>query len=139
MIEAALAALENDQQRNELAAFYEQYKNRFFSIAYSKLHSSEEAEDALQEAFLRVVDNPNKFLEMSDKERVRFVDGIVRHVSVDKFNRNQKNNVLSVDDIGDDCSLPRKMQKTDKQNTKNKAAKAMPWRLKNGFITPFQL
>ena len=39
----------------------------------------------------------------------------------------------------DDCSLPRKMQKTDKQNTKNKAAKAMPWRLKNGFIAPFQL
>ena len=29
MIEAALAALDNDKQRNELAAFYEQYKNRF--------------------------------------------------------------------------------------------------------------
>ena len=47
MIEAALAALENDKQRNELAAFYEQYKNRFYSIAYSKLHNSEEAEDVL--------------------------------------------------------------------------------------------
>ena len=101
MIEAALAALENDKQRNELATFYEQYKNRFFSIAYSKLHSSEEAEDALQEAFLRVVRNPDKFLEMSDKERVRFVDGIVRHVSVDKFNRNHKINAVSIDDIGD--------------------------------------
>ena len=72
MIEAVLAALENDKQRNDLAAFYEQYKNRFFNIAYSKLHNSEEAEDAVQEAFLRVVDNPNKFLEMSNQERVRF-------------------------------------------------------------------
>ncbi len=102
MIEAALAALENDKQRNELAAFYEQYKNRFFNIAYSKLHNSEEAEDAVQEAFLRVVDNPNKFLEMSDQERVRFVDGIVRHISVDKFKKSKKNNVVSIDDIGDD-------------------------------------
>lgn len=101
MIEAALAALENDRQRNELAAFYEQYKNRFFSIAYSKLHNSEEAEEAVQDAFLRVVRNPDKFLEMSDKERVHFVDGIVRHVSVDKFNRNQKNNALSIDEIDD--------------------------------------
>ncbi len=51
MIEAALAVLENDKQRNELATFYEQYKNRFFSIAYSKLHNSEEAEDAVQGSF----------------------------------------------------------------------------------------
>lgn len=104
MIEAVLAALENDKQRNDLAAFYEQYKNRFFNIAYSKLHNSEEAEDAVQEAFLRVVDNPNKFLEMSNQERVRFFDGIVRHVSVDKFKKKQKNNAVSIDDIGDDIT-----------------------------------
>ena len=77
MIEAALSVLENDKQRNELAAFYEQYKNRFFGIAYSKLHNPEEAEDAVQEAFLRVVDNPNKYFKMSNRERLRFVEGIV--------------------------------------------------------------
>lgn len=100
MIEAALSVLENDKQRNELAAFYEQYKNRFFGIAYSKLHNLEEAEDAVQEAFLRVADNPNKFFNMSDQERLRFVEGIVRHVSVDKFNKN-KNNAVLIEDIGD--------------------------------------
>lgn len=102
MIEAALAALENDKQRNELAAFYEQYKNRFFGIAYSKLHNSEEAEDAIQETFLRIVDHPKKFLEMPDQERVRFVEGIVRHVSIDKYNKNKKDNAVSIEDIDDD-------------------------------------
>lgn len=99
MIEAALAALENDNQRNRLSAFYEQYKNRFFGIAYSKLHKSEEAEDAVQETFLRVVDHPAKFFEMPDQERVRFVEGIVRHVSIDKY---KKDNAVSIEDIGDD-------------------------------------
>ena len=101
MIEAALAALDNDKQRNELAAFYEQYKNRFFGIAYSKLHNPEEAEDAVQEAFLRVVDNPNKYFKMSNRERLRYVDGIVRHVSVDKFNKDKKNNTVSIEDLDD--------------------------------------
>ena len=101
MIEAALSVLENDKQRNELAAFYEQYKSRFFSIAYSKLHNPEEAEDAIQETFLRVVDNPNKFFIMTNQERVRFVESIVRHVSVDTFNKNKKNNAVSIEDIGD--------------------------------------
>lgn len=102
MIEAALATLENDNQRNRLSAFYERYKNRFYGIAYSKLHNSEEAEDAVQETFLRVVDNPTKFFEMPDQERVRFVEGIVRHVSIDKYNKNQKDNAVSIEDISDD-------------------------------------
>lgn len=101
MIEAALSVLEDDGQRNELAAFYEQYKNRFFGIAYSKLHNPEEAEDAVQEAFLRVVDNPNKFFKMPNRERVRYVDGIVRHISVDKFNKNKKNDTVSIEDLVD--------------------------------------
>ena len=101
MIEAALSVLENDKQRNELAAFYEQYKNRFFGIAYSKLHNPEEAEDAVQEAFLRVADNPHSFFRMSDQERVRFVDGIIRHVSVDKFNKSKINATVSIEDLND--------------------------------------
>lgn len=101
MIEAALAILEDNRQRNELAAFYEQYKNRFFGIAYSKLLNPKEAEDVVQEAFLRVVDNPNKFFEMSNQERVRFVDGIVRHVSVDIFNKNKKNSTVSIEELDD--------------------------------------
>lgn len=104
MIELALAALENDKQRNELAIFYEQFKNRFYNIAYSKLHNLEESEDALQETFLRIAENPNKFFEMSNQERVRFVDGIVRHISVDKFKKSQKTNAVSIDDIGDDIA-----------------------------------
>lgn len=99
MIDAALSVLDNDMQRNELAVFYERHKNRFFGIAYSKLHNPEEAEDAVQEAFQRVADNPDKFFIMADRERVRYVDGIVRHVSVDKFNKNKKNDTVSIQDL----------------------------------------
>lgn len=104
MIELALAALENDKQRNELAVFYEHFKNRFYNIACSKLHNLEESEDAVQETFLRISENPNKFFEMSNQERVSFVDGIVRHISVDKFKKSQKTNAVSIDDIGDDIA-----------------------------------
>lgn len=102
MISVALAILDSEESRNELSDFYEKYKHRFYAIAYEHLHKVQDSEDAVQEAFLRVVDNPNKFFEMSNQERVRFVDGIVRHVSVDIFKKKQKNNAVSIDDIGDD-------------------------------------
>ena len=38
MISTALALLKTDEQRNVLSEFYQKYKNRFYAIAYSKLH-----------------------------------------------------------------------------------------------------
>lgn len=61
MISAALAMLEIEGQRNELAAFYTANKNRLYYIALSKLHNSIEAEDAVQEAFSRIAAKPKHF------------------------------------------------------------------------------
>lgn len=61
MITAALAILQTDEQRDILSEFYEENKNRFYMLAYSKLHNSEASEDAVQEAFLRIVRYPDRF------------------------------------------------------------------------------
>mgnify|MGYP000823090620 FL=1 len=52
MISTALALLKTDEQRNVLSEFYQKYKNRFYAIAYSKLHGKTAAEDAVQELSL---------------------------------------------------------------------------------------
>ncbi len=42
-ISAALSLLETDKQRNILSEFYKENKNRFYAIAFSKLHNREAA------------------------------------------------------------------------------------------------
>ncbi len=87
MISAALAVLENEEQRNELAEFYEKNKNRFYAIAYKYLHNKEEAEDAVQEAFLRIANKPDRFFSLNDDKQVFYVFAVVRNVSIDMFNK----------------------------------------------------
>lgn len=90
MISPALAILKTEEQRNELSEFYEQYKERFYSIAFSKLHNRASAEDAVQEAFLRIADKPDKFFEIPQNSRAAFTDVIIRHIAVDMFNKINK-------------------------------------------------
>ena len=94
MISPALEILETEEQRNELSEFYEQYKERFFAIAFSKLHNRASAEDAVQEAFLRIADKPDKFFEISQSSRAAFTDVIIRHIAVDMFNKSSKTDSL---------------------------------------------
>lgn len=90
MISAALAILETDEQRNELSEIYETNKNRFYAIAFEHLHNKDDVEDAIQETFLRIAKNPDKFFSLSDNKRINYICVILRNVSVDIFKKNVK-------------------------------------------------
>lgn len=104
MISTALALLKTDEQRNVLSEFYQKYKNRFYAIAYSKLHGKTAAEDAVQEAFLRIVDKPEKFFKIEHNKRVAYADVIVRNVAIDMFNKNNAHKIKELtEDVSDEA------------------------------------
>ena len=86
MIDATFAVIENEDQRSELAEFYSKYKSRLYSIALSKLHNAQEAEDAVQEVFSRIADKPEKFFDIPSESRLAYTDVIVRNIAIDMFN-----------------------------------------------------
>lgn len=90
MISAALATLETDEQRNELSEFYEKNKNRLYFIAFSKLHNKESSEDAVQETFLRLSEEQERFFSLSDSERVIFASVVARNVAIDMYRKTTK-------------------------------------------------
>lgn len=110
MISAALAVLESEEQRDELSEFYEENKSRLYSIAFERLHNRQDAEDAIQEAFLRIVKYPEKFFAIPAHKRLSYAVIIIRNVIFDMLSRKSKRNFdelpedlpderLSVEDI----------------------------------------
>lgn len=99
MISAALAILETDEQRNELSEIYEASKNRFYAIAFEHLHNKDDAEDAIQESFLRIAKSPDKFFALSNNKRINYICAILRNVSVDIFKKNVK---TETDELSED-------------------------------------
>ncbi len=91
MLADALAIIEDECQRNELSEFYEKNKDRFYAIAFEHLHNREESEDAVQEAFLRIADKPDKFFSLYGTKRIGYACMIIRNISIDMYNRCVKN------------------------------------------------
>lgn len=90
MISAALAILKSEAQRNEMSAIYEKNKNRLLSIALKILQSEEEAEDAVQDAFLKIADKPDTFFSLDDKNRILYMCVVVKNASIDRYNKIKK-------------------------------------------------
>lgn len=90
MISAALAVLETEEQRNELSEMYEKYSGCFYSIAMSKLHDKQDAEEAIQEAFLSIAKNPDCFFNITREDRLSYINVIIRNASFRIWNRKNK-------------------------------------------------
>jgi len=106
MISSALAVMENEEQRNELANFYEKNKTRFFAIAYGHLHNKSDAEDVIQETFLRIANKPDIFFSKCQKDRVLYTAAIVRYISIDIYHKKQKHKCETLNDDIVDESIP---------------------------------
>ena len=102
MISVALAVLKTDEQRNELSEFYEQNKSKLYSIALERLHNRQDAEDAVQQAFLEIANKPDKFFSLSINIQRYYVSAIVRNISIDML---KKKNRLKTEEIYDDNSF----------------------------------
>lgn len=80
MISELFAVIENEMQRNDLSEFYSKNKQRLYGIAFSKLKNPTNAEDAVQETFLRITKYPKKFFEIEDNKRLSYAAVIIRNV-----------------------------------------------------------
>ena len=85
MISAALSVLKTDEERNIVEKLYTENRNRFLSIAYSRLNNRADAEEAVQEAFLRISAKPDTFFKVPDSKKVAFVDIVIRNVAIENI------------------------------------------------------
>ncbi len=90
MISAALAIIEDESQRNELSDIYERNIKTFYSISFSKLNNKQDAEDAIQEAFLAIAKNPAPLFNIPSDKRVSYINVIVRNTAFKMWNKRNK-------------------------------------------------
>lgn len=102
MISAALAILKSEAQRNEMSSVYENNKNLFLSIAYKRLQNEENAEDAVQEAFLRIADKPEIFFSLNDDQKIMYMTAVVKNVSIQMFNNRRR---LQTEELSEDVAF----------------------------------
>lgn len=108
MISAALAVLENDEQRNELSELYRKNTGVLFSIALARLHNWEDAEEAVQEAFLAIAKSPECLFRIPKEKRAAYINVIVRNQSFRLWNIRHEREINETelkDDIVDDGPL----------------------------------
>lgn len=83
----------------QMEALYLQYRSPMYRVALSVLRDSSLAEDAVQQAFLKIFQNFEK-LDLSDCNKTRsFIVILVRNTAIDLYRRRRREGVISFEDL----------------------------------------
>ena len=84
MLNLYLLMIDSTDDKNKLELIYNQYKNLMLNRAYDILKDRGLAEDAVHNAFIRILKNLDKISEINCPKTKSFVVVIVENVSITK-------------------------------------------------------
>ena len=90
--------MEKDERSEKIEQLYSLYRNVMFYTAERILRDHHLAEDAVQKAFLKVLDNLHKISEIDCNKTRAFLVIIVRNVAITMYNR-QKKQAIPIEEI----------------------------------------
>lgn len=93
-----LSMLETAEDKQEFAELYEANRDRMFCIAKSILHDEYLAEDAVNQAFLKLIYVFSKIKDFSCNQMRNYLVIIVRNTSIDIYNKREKIVEVSFDE-----------------------------------------
>ena len=78
------------ENSEKLKALYEVYEQPMYRIAYAVLHDQGLAEDAVSEAFLRLIGKLHKLSDCNSDRTKNYIIKVIKSTSINIYRRNKK-------------------------------------------------
>ncbi len=86
-------------QNNMLAQLYDAYENKMYSIAYSILNNVEQSEDAVHDAFIKLIPHLSAIQKIESIKTKRLVIYTIKNIAIDLYRRNRKETQLFTKEV----------------------------------------
>lgn len=85
-----LAMVDSDEEKDLVEKLYNTYKNTLFNICFAIVRNRTDAEDAVHDTFIRIIDNLCKIKDVDSPQTKAFCIVIARNAAVDILRKNKK-------------------------------------------------
>ena len=107
MLSIYLSMVETDEQRTFIEQLYKTYERKMYGAAFDILHNKHDAEDAVHSAFVRIIENIEKIMQIPADKQGYYIVIIIRNISIDicRKKNNSEMPIENIDEIEDRISF----------------------------------
>lgn len=85
-----LLLIDTEEEKRKFALVYEKYRHYMFHIALKILKNSQDAEDAVHEAFIKLTKNMDKIGDVETLKTERYLYTIVKNTAIDIYRQKKR-------------------------------------------------
>lgn len=94
-----LALIDTPENKSKFEQIYRTYEKTMFYVANRILKDTYLSEDAVHQAFLRIIDNLDKINEIDCHKTKGFIVTIIQNIAIDLYRKRKRENCISFDEI----------------------------------------
>ncbi len=94
MLQFYLSMAETTDERNLISDLYTKYEQKMYATAFGVLHNVHSAEDAVHEAFLKIIKNIHKLTFENEKKTAALVSIIVKNIALDMLKKDKRSEIV---------------------------------------------
>lgn len=135
-----LTIMDQAKKPAKFCILYEKYKYLLQKVAMDILHDSYLAEDAVQNAFIKIADNMEKVREIESRQTKSYIIAITKNAAIDiwrKRNRQKESEFRANDAEGDKMSVV--YMETDMENEVLDVIKNLPEKYRDIFFMKYSV
>jgi len=99
MLPIYLAVIDTEQDKNKFEILYTTYRKLMFYIANRILKDQYLAEDAIHQAFLKIIENFDKIEDVHCHKTRSYIVIIVRNNAINMYNRRKRNTTIPLEQM----------------------------------------
>lgn len=125
MLMLYLAMIDGEEDKNKFELLYITYRKLMFYVANEILDDEPLAEDAVQEAFFKILKNLDRVGDINCHKTRGYVVTIVKNTAIDLYNRRKRYDALPLEKI-EFCAAQEQAGRTDDLDNLSRAAMKLP-------------
>lgn len=94
-----LSLLDGEAEKRKFERLYLDYRQTMYYIAYHILKHRSGAEDAVHQAFMRVIDHLDQIDENDYRKTRGFLVTVTEHIAIDMYRKRKKEHTLSYEEL----------------------------------------
>lgn len=97
--------MHNEKRDSELIAeYYDMYEQKVYRLAYAVLGDVWQAEEAVQETFLKLISCRDTVRRMSESKRTAYITKMAKNIAIDMYRSNKRTSESVSTFVGDEIS-----------------------------------
>lgn len=97
MLQIYLSLVDTEDERNLVTRLFSLYERKMYVIAFGILKNKQDAEDAVSESFIKLINNLDRIRDINSPECKGFITIVVKNTAINIYNKRKKDIQLDID------------------------------------------